>query len=458
LESGVEVSGSDRQLSPLAERLQEAGAQVWVGHAPEHIIGADLVVRSSAVPEDNPEVQAAKRAGIPLFKRADFLGQLTAGRTTLAVAGTHGKTTTTAMLAWMLAELGLDPSYIIGGISLNLDCNAHAGLGPYFVIEADEYDGMFFGLAPAIAIVTNIEHDHPDCYPTREDYQRAFSQFSERLQPQGVLLVCADDPGALWLAKKQAAARTCRLYGIQESDPRADFVMDYRAANLVVDTEGRTHFTLLRPEQNAGEIPVELQVPGSHNVRNAVAALAVIDLLGLNTERGADALSRFTGTGRRFELLGEAWGVALIDDYAHHPSEIRATLSAARQRFPQRSIWAVWQPHTYSRTRLLADEFAAALSQPDLAAHILVLGIYAARETQPVNGFSSRSVADHIQHPDVAYAPTLEQAKQNILSRVQPGEVVLVFSAGDADQLNADLLRELSRRSSLHPSDADSRQ
>ena len=215
LESGIEVSGSDRQLSPLTQRLEAAGARVSLGHNPENIGQADLVVRSSAIPDDNPEVQAALARGIPVLKRADFLGRLTAGKQTLAVAGTHGKTTTTAMLAWLLSAIGLDPSYIIGGLSLNLMTNAHSGLGPYFVIEADEYDRMFLGLDPWIAVVTNIEHDHPDCYPTPEDFYQGFREFAGRIVENGTLVVHADDPGAMRLGQDQSHACNVITYGLE---------------------------------------------------------------------------------------------------------------------------------------------------------------------------------------------------------------------------------------------------
>jgi UDP-N-acetylmuramate--alanine ligase len=449
LERGVEVSGSDRQLSPLAARLQAAGAQVWVGHAPEHVQGADLVVRSSAITDDNPEVQAALTAGIPLLKRADFLGQLTAGRQTLAVAGTHGKTTTTAMLAWVLTELGLDPSYIIGGIALDLGGNAHSGLGAQFIVEADEYDGMFLGLAPWIAIVTNIEHDHPDCYPTSEEYYRAFGKFVGHLAPGGVLLACGEDPGALRLVQEISVTHSCRIYGVQEDDSSSGPAFDYRAAGLQVNEHGGTSFTMERRRAQTSAIAVSLQTPGEHNVRNALAVLAAADVLGLDLDRCAEALSLFSGTGRRFELRGEAWGVTLIDDYAHHPTEIRATLAAARRRYPDRPIWAVWQPHTFSRTRLLVDEFAAALSQAGIVEHVVVTGIYPAREAAPADGFSARQIVDLIQHPDVFYAPTLEQAKDRLLVELRPRDVVLVLSAGDADLLSAEVLRDLRERTSL---------
>jgi UDP-N-acetylmuramate--alanine ligase len=439
LESGYTVSGSDRQLSPLALRVQARGAQVFAGHRAENVQGADLVVRSSAIPDDNVEVQAALGSGIPVLKRADFLGELMSqkpGSLGIAVAGTHGKTTTTAMIAWMLTSLGHDPSYIIGGVSANLGSNAHAGSGAFFVIEADEYDRMFLGLRPQIAVVTNVEHDHPDCYPTPADFQQAFLDFAARLPADGTLLACSDDPGAARLLEQAAAKGTrCLAYASERAEAA------YRARDLKPGNSGGYSFEALC---QAGEAPkavrVALQVPGAHNVQNALATLAVADQLGLPLQAAAQALGTFRGTGRRFELRGEAAGVALVDDYAHHPTEIRATLAAARSRYAGRRIWAVWQPHTYSRTRTLLPEFLGAFADAD---RVLVTPVYAARETAPQDGFSAVQVAAAIESPAALYVPGLEAARDFLLAHLQPADVVLVLSAGDADQLNGWLLEAL---------------
>ncbi len=435
LERGVQVSGSDRQLSPLAQRVQAAGGQVYLGHNAENITGADLVVQSSAIPDDNVEVQAARRLGIPVYRRVDFLGLLTSGYRTVAVAGTHGKTTTTAMIAWLLASLGFDPSYIIGGLSINLGGNAHHGLGDIFVIEADEYDGMFLGLNPEIAVVTNIEHDHPDCYPTGEAFYRAFAAFSQRILPGGALLACKDDPGATRLMR-EAAGSSFRVlaYGHQEMEG------DYFASDLQESPAAGNAFHAASFAGAGQQVDLTLQLPGRHNVLNALATLAVADLLGIEWQRAAVPLAAFQGTGRRFELRGTVRGVTVIDDYAHHPTEIRATLSAARSRYPGDAIWAVWQPHTYSRTRLLAGQFAAAFADAD---HVLVLQIYAARETAPADGFSAQSVLAEMNHPDARYIPGIPQAQEYLLAHLQPGSIVLVLSAGDADQLSGSLIGAL---------------
>ena len=447
LESGYRVSGSDRQLSPLARRLQAEGVQVFTGHQAENIAGADLVVRSSAVPDDNPEVQAARLAGIPVYKRSDFLGQLMNGRQSLAVAGTHGKTTTTAMLAWMLVALGQDPAYIIGGVSANLNGNAHAGRGPHFVIEADEYDRMFLGLTPQAAIITNIEYDHPDCYPTPEDFYAAFVAFAGRILPGGTLLACADDRGAARLLMEMGKGPIRTLsYGIHSAE------LDYRAIGVKPNARGGFDFEALAGRESLAT--VSLQAPGRHNVLNALATLAVAHILGLPLQAAAQALADFSGTGRRFELCGEAGGVTVIDDYAHHPTEIRATLAAARARFPGRRIWAVWQPHTYSRTRTLLDDFAAAFDDADC---VLATEVFPARESRPADGFSAaqvvaamrRSKADLRPEADprpASFVATLAQASAVLLERLRPGDVLFVLSAGDADQISVQVLDGLQRR------------
>jgi UDP-N-acetylmuramate--alanine ligase len=437
LERGVQVSGSDRQLSPLARQVQAAGGVVFVGHQAEQVLGADLVVRSSAIPNDNVEVRAARQAGIPVLKRADFLGQLTAGRQTLAVAGSHGKTTTTAMLAWLLSALGQDPSYIIGGVAFNLGGNAHAGEGPFFVIEADEYDRMFLGLRPQLALVTNVEHDHPDCYPTPQDFFQAFVAFVERLEPHGSLLVCSDDPGAERLALLvERMGRRVRRYGLGNA-------AQYRARDLA-PTAGGYRFALAGAFEPAPASPLELRLPGEHNVRNALGALAAVQELGLPLDVAVSALQDFRGAGRRFELRGEAGGVTVVDDYGHHPTEIQATLAAARTRFPGRPLWAVWQPHTYSRTRALLERFADAFGDAD---HVLVTEVYAAREAVPADGFGGQQAAQALHHPDVRFTPGLEDAQLALLAHLRPGDVVLVFSAGDADQLSGQVLAALQESS-----------
>jgi UDP-N-acetylmuramate--alanine ligase len=430
-EDGWPVTGSDRALSPLAADLMKLGIPVAIGHTAQNIQGADLVVRSSAVPDGNPEVQAALAAGIPVLKRADFLGRLMQGKTGIAVAGTHGKTTTTAMLAWMLTRLGLDPSYIIGGVSKNLSSNAHAGRGDTFVIEADEYDRMFLGLNPRLAVVTFLEHDHPDCFPSMADYRAAFGEFIARLKPGGTLLACADNYEAAALVSRVPTGCTARTYGLTCPS-------DYCAQDLRPNSLGGFSFEARR---SGGKLAgLDLQVPGQHNASNALAALAVAHVLNLPLGPAAAALNEFSGTGRRFELIGEPAGIAIIDDYAHHPTEIRATLAAARARYPRRRIWVVWQPHTYSRTRTLQAEFLNAFKDAD---QVLVTEIYAAREV--AEGYSAAQIVPHLSHPAARFLPTLEENEGYLIHHLQPGDVLLVLSAGDADRISAAVLAHFAK-------------
>lgn len=434
LERGEQVSGSDRQSAPVLDALRAAGAKIFIGHRTENIASASLLVRSSAVPDTNPEVQAAFQQGIPVLKRADFLPMLLKDSQVIAIAGSHGKTTTTALVAWMLTALGLDPSYIIGGISHNLNGNAHTGKGSYFVIEADEYDRMFLGLTPKIAVITNVEHDHPDCYPTPEDFRQAFRDFVARLLPDGILLACGDDSGSAAILQHAAGmGQRTVSYGLAHWLGRP--MTEYQARDLWVNPHNELELNAFHGSNFLATL--KLQIPGEHNARNALAALAIAHLLGLSLPKAAEAIGQFRGTGRRFQLRGETNGITLIDDYAHHPTEIRATLQSARQRYPNNRIWAVWQPHTYSRTRTLFDDFKTAFKQADA---VIVTEIYAARETPPEDGFSSRQVLVAMNHPQAYFAETLDAAVNLLQTHTRPGDVVLVLSAGDADQINTRLL------------------
>jgi len=442
LERGDTVTGSDRTLSPFAVELQKAGARVYIGHHPRNLTGADYVVRSSAIPDDNPEVNAARLAKIPVYKRADFLGQLMADKTGIAVAGTHGKTTTTAMIAWVLTELQRDPSFIVGSTMKNLGVNAHAGQGNTFVIEADEYDRMFLGLKPRIEIVTSLEHDHPDCYPTFEDMFTAFESFVDLLPADGTLIVCADDSGAASLINQaRKAGKAVVGYAIQ-GEMTIMSPTWIQARTLETNSLGGYRFQVLSNLSDANtSMTVDLQVPGEHNVRNALAALAVTELLGLSTQQAAEALANFSGTGRRFEIRGEANGVTVIDDYAHHPTEIRATLAAARARYPGRRIWAVWQPHTYSRTQTLFAEFSRAFKDAD---EVIVSEVYASRE--PLQEFTSAEIVSAMPHASARYIGTLKEISHYLIKQLKPGDVLLVLSAGDANQICTDVLAGLQER------------
>lgn len=439
-ESGYEVTGSDQTQSQFAVDLQKEGVTIYIGHHPRNVAGSDWVVRSAAVKDDNPEVQAATRSGIPVYKRADFLGQLMEKKLGIAVAGTHGKTTTTAMIAWMLYAMKRDPSFIIGGTLNNLKVNAHAGQGDLFVIEADEYDRMFLGLKPQIAVVTNLEHDHPDYYPTFEEMYSAFQNFVELLPQDGTLIACAEDEGAVSLLSH---ARRKNLNVVSYS-VQAEMTINspqwMQARSLKPNMLGGFDFYVMTNVGSitASSLQVSLQVPGEHNVKNALAALSVAAMLGLPLQKAAETLSQFEGTGRRFEIRGEKKGVILIDDYAHHPTEIRATLAGAKSRYPNSRIWAVWQPHTYSRTKTLMMDFARAFSDAD---KVLVTEIYASRE--PQQDFSSAEVVSLMPHASAKYSGSLDETKKYLRENLRPNDVLLVLSAGDADQINTDLLKEL---------------
>lgn len=428
LDSGYTVSGSDQQYSPPAKSVEAAGARVYIGHQAENIQGADLVIRSSAVPDNNPEVRAAREADIPVLKRADFLGTLMEERLGIAVAGSHGKTTVTAMLAWSLFALDQDPSFIVGGVVTNLGINARAGQGRPFVIEADEYDYMFHGLKPRIAVVTNVEHDHPDIFPSPDVFKKAFQDFVGLLPPKGILLLCGDDQQAAILKSFVNDGVTTLAYGIEAT------TYDYFATNLTPNSLGGFSFDVFKHGQFLTK--VALQVPGKHNVQNALATLVVVDQLALPVDQAAQMLAEFQGVGRRFQVVGEVVGVVVIDDYAHHPTEIRATLAAARDRYANRRIWAVWQPHTYSRTRTLFAEFTKAFEDADC---VLVTEIYRSRE--PIDEeFSSQQVVDAMQHPNAKYSGSIADTIGYLQRNLKSDDIVLVLSAGDATQISEQLL------------------
>jgi UDP-N-acetylmuramate--alanine ligase len=442
LESGWTVSGSDRAMTPFADEVRHKGATVYIGHHPRNIVGADAVVMSSAVGADNPEVEAAKRSNIPVYKRADFLGQLMENKTGIAIAGTHGKTTTTAMTAWVLHELGRDPSFIVGGVMNNLGVNAHAGKGNMFVIEADEYDNMFLGLKPQIAVVTSLEHDHPDMFPTIEAMYASFEKFTDLLPEDGSFIVCAEDAGAAALIPhvRQKGINIVAYYIQSEMTIASPYWV--MARNVKANPRGGFDFVV---SSNLGiglsSSEVSLQVPGKHNVRNALAVFAIADLLGLPREGVASALFKFTGTGRRFQLRGEANDISIFDDYAHHPTEIKATLEGARARYPNRKIWAVWQPHTYSRTQTLFLEFSRAFKDAD---EVIVTEVYAARE--PKQDFTSAEVVSAMPHMSARYIATLSEVTSHLLRHLKSGDVVIVMSAGDADQISAELIKAFQER------------
>lgn len=430
LERGYCVSGSDQSSSPVLDELKKAGAEIHVGHSAENLKDVDLVIRSSAIPADNPEIRAARTAGIPVLKRSEVLSWLLVDKKVIAVAGTHGKTTTTAMMAWTLNKLGLDPSFIIGSESKDLHCNAHAGNGDYFVIEADEYDYMFHGIHADCAVITSLEHDHPDCFPTVESYNAAFLKFVEQVKPGGILVVSVDNEGSAEFIKLIAIEPV--TYGV---NPFAAFT----ASETHLNSLGCYSYTLSVPgsdHDSSATITVDLKVPGLHNVTNSLAVLAVVNALDLSLKQAAHALSNFSGTGRRFDVLGEVNDIILVDDYGHHPTEIKATLEAARQRFANRRLWAVWQPHTYSRTITLIDAFEKAFDKAD---QVIITDVYAARERNDT--FSSKRLADEMHSSNIHHIGKLTDVTAYLIENCLPGDAVIVLSAGDANKITADLYR-----------------
>lgn len=434
LEQGCTISGSDRTLSQLALDLRTAGAVVYEGHDPQHVKGVDLVVRSSAISDENPEVTTAIALGIPVLRRQEFMQSLMVDRMCIAIAGSHGKTTTSTMLAWSLVQLGLDPGYILGGISSNLGSNAHAGSGEYFVIEADEYDYMFLGLKPAVILLTNVEYDHPDCFPTVEKYHAAFSTFVNQLEPGGLLVINADDPGAFSMLHNLPAAARAVTYGL--SSPA-----EYTAVDVKANATGGFDFNLQVSLLPTPVASVSLRVPGEHNVRNALGVLAALHALGFPVQQAADALSHFTGSGRRFEVVAEIDGITIIDDYAHHPSKIKATLAAARARYPQRRVVAIWQPHTYSRTQALEAGFVQAFHDADL---VIVTQIYAAREA--AQDYSAAQLVERMDYVSALFIPEIPSVVDFLLGSLQTGDVLIVLSAGDADQVCREVKARLQER------------
>ncbi len=421
LERGCQVSGSDMTASPVTAALQAAGATVFAGHDARYADGADMLLATSAVADDHVELAAARAQGIPVYRRREFMPILLRDRDTLAVAGAHGKTTTTSMIIHALQSAGQAPGFIVGGAMGNSGLNAGSGADPAFVIEADEYGNMFHGLTPRIAVVTTVEHDHPDFFATAEAMTAAFKQFVASIRPGGLLVFCADDEAALDIAKEyQERGGAIRAYGIE--NPAAD----WRASDIRYEEELMT-FTVWHGDTALGE--ASLGVPGAHNVLNALAAMAVAHELGIAFESSAKALAGYRPTARRFELRGCRDGVIVIDDYAHHPTEIAVTITAARARYPGHAIWAIWQPHTYSRVRLFRGEFIAALQAAD---HVLLTPIYAAREA-PLKGVSSQALAAEI--PSASCVSSFEQAAATLRELATGPAVLLIFSAGDANRI-----------------------
>ncbi len=434
LQQGYTVSGSDRQTSPATDRLQHLGATVYIGHHPENLADSvTAMVVSSAIPADNPEVQAARARNVPLFKRAEWLGQMMSGKTGIALAGTHGKTTTTAMTAFILQEAGLHPTFIIGGFVPQMETNAAAGIGTAFVIEADEYDHTFLGLRPHVAVITIAEWDHPDIFATPQALQQAFQDFVRLVPPDGLTVGCGDAVGVA--AVLAAACSPTLTYGLEPYN-------DWQAVNLTINEHGGCQFQI-RQNQLSQILPVtvSLAAPGLHNLYNALAALIVAQQQGVELADAAQILGRFTGVDRRFEQKGQVNNIIVVDDYAHHPTEIKAALAAARAKFGNRPIWAVFQPHTFSRTLALLDDFAAAFADAD---HVIIVDIFPSREVDD-GRVSSRDIVARMHHPDVRYIDTREAAADFLATHLSPPALLLTMGAGNGDEIGEWVLARLQQ-------------
>lgn len=429
LREGGRVSGCDLKPSEATRRLEALGAEVAIGHDASHARDASALVITAAVPGDHPEIAAARTAGLPVVKRAAALGMLVNAGTLVAIAGTHGKTSTTALTVHVLDAAGLDPTGFVGGSVRDWNGNLRLGASTLAVVEADEYDRSFHALAPDVAVVTNLEADHLDIYGDLEGVREAFRVFLGKLEPGGRVMICADDPGASSLLA--GLGTVGRTYGLSAGS-------QLRAVHVRSGPDG-TRFRVVEDGHDRGL--ARLPAPGLHALRNALAAGAVARHLGAPWTAIRTGWASFRGVGRRFERLGEVGGIAVVDDYAHHPTEIRATLAAAREAFAGRRLVAVFQPHLYSRTRDFADEFGTALAAADL---VWVSDVFPAREA-PIPGVDGTLVADAVTAAGgrVRYHERLDGLAEAVALDATEGDVVLTMGAGSIERVGPELLRAL---------------
>jgi UDP-N-acetylmuramate--alanine ligase len=427
LNLGMKVSGSDLRRGPITDRLAQLGATIYEGHEAGHVAGATVVVTSSAVGASNPEVVEAHARKIPVIHRGEMLAELMRLKYGIAIAGMHGKTTTTSMVASVLAAGGLDPTVVVGGRVDALGSNARLGTTQYLVAEADESDRSFLKLSPILAVVTNLDREHMDCYRDMADVERAFLEFMDRVPFYGAVTACIDNELLKGILPR--ARRRVLTYGVAaEADYRLEFLeaVEGRFARFFVHTA-------------AGPMgPFELHVPGRHNVLNATAAVAVAHQLEVPAEKIAEGLTRFRGVDRRFQHRDTASGITVVDDYGHHPTEIRATLAAARE-CGHKKIHVVFQPHRYSRTLDLMDQFAGAFIDAD---SVVVLPIYAASE-EPIPGVTAERLAEKITSPHVEFAPDFPAAVAAVAARAHAGDLILTLGAGNVSQLAPQILAAL---------------
>jgi len=431
---GFEVSGSDIRRSKNTDRLEELhDVRIFEGHAEENVGEAQVVVYSSAVKDDNPEIQAAKRNGIPVIPRAEMLAELMVLKPyAVAVSGTHGKTTTTSMVATILGHAGVDPTTVVGGVVETFGSNARLGKSDWFVTEADESDRSFLMLYPTIAVVTNIDKEHMESYKGMDDVVQCFTDFVNKVPFFGAAIICLDDPNVQLIIPHIKRRRV--TYGMTAQ-------ADISAHNIAFDDSFGSSFTVMRGNDVLGEI--KLPVPGEHNVYNALAATAVGLELDVPFEKIAEALAGFRNANRRFQFKGEARGITVVDDYGHHPTEILATLAAAKNGSGGRRTVVVFQPHRYTRTQELFDEFALAFNNADV---LFVLDIYAASE-QPIEGISADVLTENIRkygHKNATYIGALESATERVMPAIQPGDLVITLGAGTVTRLSEEILAKLT--------------
>jgi UDP-N-acetylmuramate--alanine ligase len=432
---GYGVSGSDLKPSAVTSRLQSLGAMIFDGHRADSVEGADVVVVSSAIDSTNPEVAAAHANHVPVIPRAEMLAELMRLKYGIAIAGMHGKTTTTSMVAAVLAAGGLDPTAVIGGRVDSIGSNARLGTSHYLVAEADESDRSFLKLSPILAVVTNIDREHMDCYADMADVENTYVEFMDRVPFYGTVICCNDnDPLREILPRVRRRVVT---YGMREG---SDFHLS--GVDLTQEAfEVTSRFDVTFKGKNLG--PFELHVPGMHNVLNATAAIAVATGLNIAPDKIRVALKQFRGVDRRFQLRGEARGVRIIDDYGHHPTEIRATLAAARQYAGKGRVHVIFQPHRYTRTYLLMDEFATAFGDAD---SVFVLDIYAASE-QPIAGVTGLSLAQKIvarNGEPAEFAISFDAAMDAVTGAAKPGDIILTLGAGSVSQLGPQIVERLT--------------
>jgi UDP-N-acetylmuramate--alanine ligase len=427
LNMGFHVSGSDLRRGPVTDRLAQLGATIYEGHRAQNADGATVVVTSSAVSPNNPEVVEARTHKIPVIQRAEMLAELMRLKYGIAIAGMHGKTTTTTMVATVLAAGGLDPTVVVGGRVDALGSNAKLGTTQYLVAEADESDRSFLKLPPILAVVTNLDREHMDCYRDMDDVENAYVAFMDKVPFYGAVTACIDNP-ALAAVLPRVHRRVFR-YGVSdETDYRLEF-LDRRPGSF-------SHFLVHTPGGTIG--PLELHVPGRHNALNATAAVAIAHQLEVEPEKIAAGIASFRGVDRRFQIRGQARGVTVVDDYGHHPTEIRATLAAAREYCHGR-IHVVFQPHRYTRTRDLLDEFGSAFGDAD---SVTVLPIYAASE-EPLPGITAELLTSKIASPPAHYAPDFAAAIAVVTKSASEGDVIMTLGAGSVSQLGPQILAAL---------------